>query len=177
MSAAPPVLIVMGVSGSGKTTLARLLAGRLAWTFEEGDSLHPSANIEKMRSGHPLTDEDRKPWLVAIGRWIDAATARGQPAIVTCSALKRAYRNLLRRGRPQVLFVYIELDRATLAERVENRRGHFMPPSLLDSQLADLETPGADEPVITVDGHPPAPEQADSVLTSLEQRWPLRSAG
>jgi len=172
MSRAPAALIVMGVSGSGKTTVGRLLAGRLAWAFEEGDDLHPAANIEKMKSGRPLDDEDRRPWLEAIGRWIDASAEADRAAVVTCSALKRAYRDLLAQKRPQVLFVFIDLDRATLAERVAGRKGHFMPASLLDSQLADLEPPGADEPAIRIDGHPPAAEQADFVLKALETRWP-----
>ncbi|MGH6958704.1 MAG: gluconokinase, partial [Caulobacteraceae bacterium] len=137
----PPVLVVMGVSGAGKTTLAKRLAARFGWTFQEGDALHPPANIAKMKAGHPLNDADRAPWLAAIGRWIDARAAAGEPAVVACSALKRAYRDTLARGRPQVRFVFIRLDEATIAERLAHRRGHFMPPSLLASQFDALEPP------------------------------------
>lgn len=171
-----PALIVMGVSGSGKTTVGRLLAGRLRWWFKEGDDLHPAANIAKMKAGQPLDDHDRQPWLEAIGRWLDAAAAQDRPAIVTCSALKRAYRDALRAGRPQVLFVFMDPDRATLDERVASRTGHFMPASLLESQLADLQPPTPDEPVITVRGRSSGTDEADLVLEALEERWPLRGS-
>ncbi len=147
----PPVLLVMGVSGSGKTTVARALADALGWDYQEGDDLHPPANVAKMRAGIPLTDEDRQPWLAAIGAWIDDQAHTGRPGIVTCSALKRAYRDGLRRGRPQVRLVFLEGSRKLIADRLSHRKGHFMPPSLLDSQFAALEDPGADEPVIDVE--------------------------
>ena len=148
---APPLLIIMGVSGSGKSTVAGALAAALGWTFEEGDSLHPAANLAKMRTGQPLDDADRAPWLAAIGRWIDAQAAAGEPGILTCSALKRAYRDELRQRRPQVRFVFLSGPRALLAERLRRRRGHFMPPSLLASQLATLQPPTPDERPIVID--------------------------
>ena len=147
----PPVLVVMGVSGSGKTTVAKELAEALGWTFEEGDDLHPAANVAKMRAGHPLDDEDRKPWLDAIGRWIDDEAKKGAPAVITCSALKRVYRDQIRADRPQVTFVFLEGSKSLIADRLAHRHGHFMPPSLLDSQFEALEEPEPDEPVITVD--------------------------
>jgi gluconokinase len=164
---APAVLVVMGVSGVGKTTLAKALAERLGWAFKEGDDLHPAANIAKMKAGHPLTDADRAPWLDAIGAWIDGRLGEGQSGVITCSALKRAYRDRLDAGRPQVTFVFMQLDRAAVAERIASRKDHFMPPSLLDSQFADLEPPGSDEPVIVVDGAQPIPAQVDAVAARL----------
>src|ERR1022692_2082041 len=136
---APRVLVVMGVSGVGKTTLAEALARRLGWTFKEGDDLHPAANIAKMKAGHPLTDADRAPWLDAIGAWIDARLAEGQSGVITCSALKHAYRDRLDAGRPRTTFVFMQLDQQAVAARIASRKGHFMPPSLLASQFADLE--------------------------------------
>jgi gluconokinase len=144
------LVIVMGVSGSGKTTLAEALAQRLGWTFQEGDELHPRANVEKMSRGEPLTDDDRRPWLAAIGHWLDARVAAGEGAVLTCSALRRAYRDLLREGRPSVRFCHVEVPEAVLRERLERRRGHYMPASLLPSQLATLEPLGDDEPGVTV---------------------------
>jgi carbohydrate kinase (thermoresistant glucokinase family) len=161
------VLVAMGVSGAGKTTLGRLLAERLGWPFQEGDDLHPAANVAKMKAGHPLTDVDRAPWLAAIGRWIDGQIAKGQSGVITCSALKRAYRDMLDGGRPQVRFVFQEIDEATIAERLAHRTGHFFPASLLASQFADLEPPAADEPVIRVDGTLPEQAQVESVLAQL----------
>lgn len=148
---APPVLVVMGVSGSGKTTVAKALARTLGWTFEEGDDLHPAANVAKMRAGHPLDDDDRKPWLEAIGHWIDNQAVRGEPGVITCSALKRMYRDHIRAGRPQVTLVFLEGPKGLIADRLARRHGHFMPPSLLDSQFEALQEPGPDEPVIKVD--------------------------
>lgn len=143
------VLVVMGVSGSGKSTIARMLAARTGWAFAEGDDFHPRSNVDKMAHGHPLTDSDRWPWLAKVAAWIDAQIAVGAGGVVTCSALKRTYRDLLR--RPEVVFVHLTADRSILAQRVADRHGHFMPAALLDSQLADLELPGPDELVITVD--------------------------
>lgn len=159
------LLVVMGVSGSGKTTVGRMLAARLAWPFAEGDDFHPPANIDKMASGHPLTDEDRWPWLAAIGRWIDERIEAAEDGVVTCSALKRSYRDVLR--RPEVAFVHLTGDRAAIAERVAARHGHFMPAALLDSQLATLEPPDADERVIPVDLALPPSEIADQVVRAL----------
>jgi gluconokinase len=161
------VLVVMGVSGVGKSTLAKALAKRLGWVFKEGDDLHPAANIAKMKAGHPLDDADRWPWLDAIGAWIDARLGEGQSGVITCSALKRAYRDRLDTGRPQVTFVFMKLDEQAVAERIAGRKGHFMPPSLLASQFADLEPPAPDEPVIVVDSAEPIPAQVDAVVARL----------
>ncbi|WP_019928735.1 gluconokinase [Nocardia sp. BMG111209] len=152
----PPILLVMGVSGSGKTTIGSLLAGRLGWEYAEADGFHPPANVEKMAAGHPLTDEDRWPWLAAIGAWIDRTSAAGRAGVVTCSALKRSYRDLLRDGRPQVRLIYLDADPETVARRLTARHGHFFPPDLLASQFTDLETPTDDEnPVrIPIDEEP-----------------------
>jgi carbohydrate kinase (thermoresistant glucokinase family) len=164
VSGAAIVLVVMGVSGVGKTTLGEALAERLGWTFKEGDELHPAANVAKMKAGHPLTDADREPWLDAIAAWIDARLAAAQSGVITCSALKRAYRDRLDRARPQVRFVFIQLDEAATAERIASRKGHFMPPALLASQFADLEPPTPDEPLIVVDGAQPIPAQVEAVV-------------
>lgn len=153
-----PVLVVMGVSGSGKTTVGEGLARRLGWPFLEGDSLHPPANVAKMKSGTPLDDADRLPWLRAIAARIDDWRRAGSPGIVTCSALKRSYRRILVGDRPEVRLVFLKGTRDTIAPRMAARRGHFMPPGLLQSQLDTLEEPGADERPITVavDGAPDA---------------------
>ena len=144
-----PVLVVMGVAGAGKSTLAALLAQRLGWPLQEGDALHPQANVDKMAAGQPLSDADRQPWLRLVAAWIDARAAASEPGIVTCSALRRAYRDVLR--REGVRFVHLTGDPVLLAQRMQDRSGHFMPPSLLDSQLATLEAPGTDEAAITID--------------------------
>jgi carbohydrate kinase (thermoresistant glucokinase family) len=163
----PQILIVMGVSGSGKTTVARTIAERLGWPFLEGDDLHPPANVEKMHSGVPLTDADRLPWLHAIAAWIDARLAAGEAGVVTCSALKHAYRAILVGDRPHVRLVYLDGDKALIAHRLAERKGHFMPPTLLDSQFATLEAPGADEHPLTVHLGG-TPEQAvDQVIAAL----------
>ena len=167
MNAAPPILVVMGVAGSGKTTLGRLIAERLGWAFKEGDELHPPANVDKMRSGRPLNDADRGPWLDAIGRWIDGSIAAGQSGVITCSALKRAYRDRLRQGRPSLTFVYLDIAEPVVAERLKHRKGHYWPASLLHTQYVDLEVPGDDEPVIRVDGELGLEAEADAVVGSL----------
>ena len=146
----PVHLVVMGVSGSGKTVLARGLAERLRWPFQEGDDLHPAANVEKMSRGEPLTDEDRRPWLDALGSWLDARTRAGESAVLTCSALRRSYRDRLRDGRPGVRFCHLAVDADALRERLELRRGHYLPASLLPSQLATFEPLQPDEPGVTV---------------------------
>jgi gluconokinase len=146
----PMFVIVMGVSGSGKTTLAEGLADRLDWPFQEGDELHPRANVEKMSRGEPLTDEDRWPWLDAIGRWLDEQAEAGRSAVLTCSALRRVYRDRLREGRPGVRFCHVVAPEGVLRRRLEERRGHYMPASLLPSQLATLEPLDDDEPGVTV---------------------------
>ncbi|WIY03315.1 gluconokinase [Amycolatopsis mongoliensis] len=137
------VIVVMGVSGSGKTTIGTALANALDVEYAEADTFHPQANIDKMTAGHPLTDEDRAPWLEAIAGWIRDHQATG--GVVTSSALKRRYRDVLRTGG-NVWFAHLHGDREILAERMKSRSGHFMPVSLLDSQLADLEPLEPDEP-------------------------------
>lgn len=154
----PCVLVVMGVSGSGKTSVAEALAARLGWPVQEGDALHPPANVAKMAGGTPLTDADRWPWLDRIAAWIDAQLAAGVNGIVTCSALKRAYRERLVGDRRGVRLVFLQGERELIAARLAARRGHFMPPSLLDSQFATLEPPGPEEHPITV--HVSAPPEA-----------------
>ena len=152
----PPVLVVMGVSGSGKTTVAKELALRLGWAFEEGDSLHPAVNIAKMHAGIPLTDEDRLPWLKNVAAWIDAQRARKQPGIITCSALKRSYRQIIIGDRPEVRLVYLRGGKSLIAEHLAGRHGHFMPPSLLQSQIDTLEEPDPSEDALIIDeGVPP----------------------
>jgi gluconokinase len=150
------ILIVAGVSGSGKTTVGALLAGRLHWRFADADWFHPAANIAKMRAGIPLTDEDRWPWLRAIAAWMDERIALGESAVVTCSALKRSYRDVLLDGRPEALLVYLAVDREVVARRLAARHGHFFPEKLLGTQFDALEPPGPDEHAVTVaaDGDP-----------------------
>jgi gluconokinase len=161
---APRVLLLMGVSGSGKTTVGALLAGRLGWPYAEADDFHPAANIAKMASGHPLTDEDRWPWLQAICAWVDGQLARGEPGVVTCSALKRAYRDVLR--RPEVQLVHLQGSRELIAARMAARQAHFFKPGLLDSQLSTLEEPTPDEGVVIVPiGGTPA-EIADAIVAA-----------
>jgi carbohydrate kinase (thermoresistant glucokinase family) len=135
------IVIIMGVSGSGKTTVGSLLAGRLGWDFRDGDDFHPPANVAKMRSGTPLTDEDRFPWLLAIQAFMRKCHADGQSAVIACSALKESYRDVLLRAQSWVRFVHLSGSRELIALRMQARSGHFMPPTLLDSQLATLEPP------------------------------------
>jgi gluconokinase len=135
------IVVLMGVTGSGKTTLGQLLADQLGWTFVEGDAFHPEANVQKMRRGEPLTDADRAPWLRALRARIDELAAAGRSAVVACSALKQAYRDVLADGRPEVVFVHLTAPAAVIRDRLDHRRGHYMPPALLDSQLATLEPP------------------------------------
>jgi gluconokinase len=163
----PTVLVVMGVSGAGKTTIGERLAARLGWAFKEGDDLHPAANVAKMHSGEPLTDSDREPWLTAVAAWIDAWRRDGASGVITCSALKRAYRHDLAAGRSDVAFVFLHGQEALLAARLAKRRGHYMPRSLLASQMATLEAPTADEPVIEVDSIQPIAAQVDAVVEAL----------
>lgn len=145
------ILVVMGVSGSGKTTVAVMLARALGVSFLEGDELHPKSNVEKMSHGTPLTDEDRLPWLQAIARRINEWRARGEGGVVTCSALKRAYRDVLIADRPDVRLVYLRGSHQLIHERMAARHDHFMPLGLLDSQFATLQEPGADERPLVVD--------------------------
>ncbi len=160
------VLVVMGVSGSGKTTIGSLVADRLGWLYAEADDFHSASNVAKMAAAQPLTSEDRWPWLYAIRAWIDARIAKGEAAVVTCSALRREYRDVLR--RPEVQFVYLRGDRELIARRMAARQGHFFKPELLDSQFGTLEEPGPEEQVITVpiDGSPS--EVVDAIVTAAE---------
>jgi carbohydrate kinase (thermoresistant glucokinase family) len=144
------VLVLMGVSGSGKTTTGKRLSALLGWTFRDADEFHPQANIDKMASGVPLNDADRAPWLAAIAAWIDKCRASGIGGIVSCSSLKRAYRDVLIGARQDVGLVYLKGSRALIADRRSQRRGHFMPPSLLASQFQTLEEPAPEEHAIVV---------------------------
>ncbi|WP_416899992.1 MAG: gluconokinase [Minwuia sp.] len=139
------IVVVMGVSSAGKSRIARALKQRTGWRFLEGDSLHPPSNREKMAAGTPLSDDDRWPWLDLIGGELAGSASRGEALIVTCSALKRAYRERLRSHAPSVRFLFLHGPEALLRRRMEGRRGHFMPVTLLPSQLATLEMPGEDE--------------------------------
>jgi gluconokinase/shikimate kinase len=163
------VLVVMGVSGSGKTTVAALLARLLGWPFEEGDALHPQSNIDKMAAGRPLTDDDRRPWLEKVAEWVEARLDAGENGLITCSALKRSYRDIIDRRGSGVLFVYLAGSKETVAARLAARHGHFMPPSLLDSQLADLEEPGPDEPAMRFDTGPPPAVIAQEITDRLRR--------
>jgi gluconokinase len=146
----PCALVVMGVSGSGKSTIADKLAERLHWTFEDGDRFHPASNVAKMSAGHPLTDEDRWPWLRAIASEIDRVCRAGEPAVIACSALKRAYRDILLHGREDVRIIYLKGTQELIASRLSLRKGHFMPPGLLASQFKTLEPPDRGENPVTV---------------------------
>ena len=148
----PCVLICMGVSGSGKSTMARLIDALLDWPFQEGDELHPQANIDKMSNNVPLTDDDRWPWLARCKAWIDERVAADGRGLITCSALKRPYRDYLIDGRTEAVRVlYLHASRDVLLERMSRRKNHFMPMSLLDSQLATLQEPDAGENPIVID--------------------------
>jgi ribose 5-phosphate isomerase A len=163
----PPVLVVMGVSGSGKSAVAEALGARLGWPFEEGDWLHPEANVAKMHAGVALTDSDRQPWLEAVAAWIDNQRAKHQPGIITCSALKRSYRGIIVGDRPQVRLIYLRGGHAIIAERLAGRQGHFMPANLLRSQIDTLEEPGPDEDPLIVDVGPPVDRLADEIIQLL----------
>lgn len=153
MSAHAPSIVVMGVSGSGKSTFGAALARALDAPFREGDDLHPAANVAKMAAGAPLDDHDRAPWLVAVGAWLASHGETG--GVVSCSALRRAYRDRLRAACPALKIIMLDADGATLRARLALRRGHFMPPSLLDSQVATLEPPGPDENALVLDATAP----------------------
>ncbi|RBY89344.1 gluconokinase [Blastococcus sp. TF02A-30] len=169
-AAAPPTttIVVMGVSGSGKSTVASGLVERLGWEFAEGDEFHPKANVEKMAAGHPLDDEDRWPWLRKLAGWIGEHEQAGRSVVVTCSALKRSYRDLLREGNPSVWFAHVTVDPDLLRERLRRRAGHYMPASLLDSQLATLEPLQPDEPGAAVSGAGAPDQVLDELLAVLE---------
>jgi gluconokinase len=161
------ILIIGGVSGSGKTTVGALIAGSQHWCFADADSFHPPENIAKMRRGLPLTDADRAPWLAAIGHWMDERIAAGESAVVTCSALKRAYRDQLLGGRPKARLVMLTGSAAELHDRLVARPGHFFPAKLLESQLAAYEPPAPEEHVITVSTTSDPAVTAQRVLTAI----------
>ncbi|MCJ2054714.1 gluconokinase [Methylobacterium sp. J-070] len=174
-AAAAQVLVVMGVSGSGKSTVAALIAERLGWIFVDGDSFHTPEHVAKMHAGHALDDEDRAPWLARIAAWIQHRLEAGESGVVVCSALRRAYRDILTRGSRRVRLVYLEGDKALIAGRLAARQGHFMSPYLLDSQFAALEVPAADERPITVGIGEPPQAIADRVVARLAAETGPRS--
>jgi carbohydrate kinase (thermoresistant glucokinase family) len=169
------ILIVAGAAGSGKTTVGATIAGQLGWRFADADTFHPRANVEKMRAGRPLADADRVPWLHAITSWLDERIAAGETGVVTCSALRRAYRDLLLDGRPAVTMAFLLVSEETLRRRVSRRPGHFFPGKLVSSQLATLEPPSpALEPrvhVIDAGG-----DTAGTASAVIEAVWPHGSA-
>jgi gluconokinase len=157
----------MGVSGSGKSTIAERLAARLAWRYEDGDKFHPPANVAKMSTGQPLTDEDRWPWLQAIADEIDRTCKASQRAVVACSALKHAYRDILVHGRDDVRIVFLNGTQDLIADRLATRKGHFMPPGLLTSQFKTLEPPRSTEQPITVSIDAPVETIVDDIIRQL----------
>ena len=162
----PHVVVVMGVAGTGKTTIGPLLAARLGVPYAEGDDFHPQANIDKMTAGTPLTDEDRWPWLDAIGAW--AHDRDGLGGVVSSSALKRGYRDRLRAAAPGIVFVHLTGDRALIEDRMSHRHGHFMPTALLDSQFATLQPLQADEAGVAVDVSGSPDEITERAAVALE---------
>jgi gluconokinase len=166
----PPVrksiILLMGVAGCGKTTTGQRLARELGWDFRDADTFHPAANVEKMSRGVALEDEDRWPWLAAIAAWIDERRASGN-AIVSCSALKRIYRDRLLVGRPDVQLVFLRGSHNLIADRMRRRRDHFMPPALLASQFAILEEPTADESPLVIDVAMPPPRVVERIVRAI----------
>ncbi len=165
---APRALIVMGVSGSGKTTIGEMLAARIGWRYEDADTFHPAGNVAKMSAGQPLTDEDRWPWLRAIADEIDRMSDAGERMVIGCSALRRAYRDVLVHGRDDVRIVYLQGSQALIADRLGHRKGHFMPPGLLTSQFGTLEPPTPEERAVTVSIDAPAETIVNDILGKLE---------
>jgi gluconokinase len=160
-------LVLMGVAGVGKSSVLAALEQRLGWPALEGDSLHPPQNAAKMAAGIPLTDEDREPWLAAVSEWIAERERSRASSIVTCSALRRRYRDVLRRGHPWVWFVHLDAPADVLLRRIQGRTGHFMPASMLESQLATLEPLEADEPGTTIPALAPPTELATRIAEEL----------
>jgi gluconokinase len=164
----PVAVVLMGPAGVGKTTTAQLLAARLGWPLAEGDRFHPQANIDRMSRGVALTDADRAPWLAGIRDWITQQAEAGRNVVVTCSALKRSYRDILRGARADVRFVQLLADQQLVASRMLGRRGHFMPASLLDSQFATLEALQPDETGVRVTADKPPDQVMQLVLAALD---------
>ncbi|MGY5058476.1 gluconokinase [Streptomyces sp. 900105755] len=165
-----PCVVVTGVAGIGKTTVARLLAQRLGVPFADGDDFHSAAEIAKMSSGTPLDDTDRRPWLESVGRWLHQRDVAGTGAVVACSALRRRYRDILRAACPGAIFLHLTAGRDVLADRLGGRTGHFMPSSLLDSQLATLEPLEPDEPGAELDATQPPDILADLAADLLARQ-------
>ena len=160
------IIIIFGVSGAGKTTVGKLLAREVGWGFIEADDFHPAANIEKMRSSHPLTDEERWPWLERVRQQIERSLAAGENAVLACSALKRAYRDRLRLS-DEVKFVFIRGDYALVEKQLRSRHGHFMNAALLQSQFDDLEEPQQNESVLTIQLGRTPQEIVEEIKTNL----------
>jgi gluconokinase len=163
------IVLVGGVAGSGKTTVGTLLADRLHWSFADADAFHPVANVIKMRSGVPLTDSDRAPWLAAIAAWMDERIAAGESAVAGCSALRQAYRDQLLSGRPAARIAFLDISRALAHERLAARKGHFFTVKLLDSQFAELEPPRETPQVVVID----AALSADRIVGQIIERLSL----
>jgi gluconokinase len=170
--AVPCALIVMGVSGSGKSTIGEQLAKRLGWPYEDADQFHPKSNVAKMSAGQPLTDEDRWPWLKAIAAEIDRVCEANERVVIGCSALKRAYRDVLLHGRTDVCLVYLDGSQALIADRLGRRKDHFMPPGLLTSQFDTLEPPTRDEHPLTVSIDAPVEAIVENVVRQLKSSQP-----
>ena len=168
-STLPCALIVMGVSGSGKTTVGEKLAARMSWRYEDADTFHPASNVAKMSAGQPLTDDDRWPWLKAIAAEIDRVCAAGERVVIGCSALRRVYRDVLVHGRTDIRFIYLEGTQALIADRIGQRKGHFMPPGLLTSQFQTLEPPTDDEHALAISIDGPVEVIVDRIIRQLNQ--------
>jgi len=164
-TAQQPVLVIMGVSGSGKSTVAGVVSGRLGWDLAEGDDLHSAANVAKMQAGQPLTDDDRWPWLETIADWIREHTETGTPGVITCSALKKRYRDILR--GENVVFVFLQGSKDSISGRLASRHGHYMPPALLESQFEALEEPTEDENYISLCVSATPAEEAQEIIERL----------
>jgi gluconokinase len=168
----PVALVVMGPAGVGKTTTAQLLSARLGWPFAEGDRFHPQANIDRMSRGVPLTDAERAPWLASVRDWISQQAETGHSVVLTCSALRRSYRDVLREARADVRFVQLLADQDVTASRMTGRSGHFMPPSLLASQFATLESLQPDEAGVRIAADEPPEVVVAQALAALHLPHP-----